>query len=58
MRCGDCGMRITPESHKGMVYYHCTQYKGKHGAVWLREEVITVEIAKVLQKHKNPSRNR
>lgn len=54
MQCGDCGMRITPESHKGMVYYHCTQYKGKHGAVWLREEIITVEIAKVLKSIRIP----
>ena len=42
IRCGDCGMAITPEQHKGRVYYHCTQYKDKHGAAWLREdEVIT-----------------
>ena len=37
-----------------MVYYHCTQYKGKHGAVWLREEIITVEIAKVLKSVRIP----
>lgn len=32
LRCGHCGLAITPEKHKGFVYYHCTQYKGKHGA--------------------------
>ena len=35
---------ITPEKHKGFVYYHCTQYNGKHGAKWLREEAITEQI--------------
>ena len=35
------GSAITPEKHKGHVYYHCTQYNGKHGAKWLREEEIT-----------------
>lgn len=39
LRCG--GLRITPEKHKGYVYYHCTQYNGKHEAKWLREEEIT-----------------
>ena len=38
IRCDDCDLAITPEKHKGYVYYHCTQYNGKHGAEWLREE--------------------
>ena len=37
-------LSITPEKHKGHVYYHCTQYNGKHGAKWLREEEITRQI--------------
>ena len=41
IRCAHCGLAITPEKHKGHVYYHCTQYNGKHGAKWLREEEIT-----------------
>jgi site-specific DNA recombinase len=41
LRCGDCGLSVTPEQHKGYVYYHCTQYNGKHNATWLREEKIT-----------------
>ena len=32
-KCADCGCMITPEKKKGKyVYYHCTQYKGKHNA--------------------------
>lgn len=42
-------MAITPEKHKGHVYYHCTQYNGKHGAAWLREEAITEQIGHVFK---------
>jgi len=24
IRCAQCGLAITPEKHKGHVYYHCT----------------------------------
>jgi site-specific DNA recombinase len=44
LRCAHCNMSITPEKHKGFVYYHCTQYNGKHGAKWLREETITEQL--------------
>lgn len=44
LRCADCGYAITPEKHKGIVYYHCTQYKGKHNAQWLREDEITKQL--------------
>ncbi len=56
IRCEQCGCAITPEKHKGHVYYHCTQYNGKHGAKWLREEKLTeqlVEIFKSLQMPKD-----
>jgi DNA invertase Pin-like site-specific DNA recombinase len=49
LRCGHCGLSITPEKQKGHVYYHCTQYNGKHNAVWFREEEITKQIGKVFQ---------
>lgn len=55
LRCDDCGLAITPERHKGYVYYHCTQYNGKHGAKWLREEDITEQIGKVFQQIQLPS---
>ena len=47
--CGDCGRTVTPERSKGYIYYHCTQYNGKHGAKWLREEVITEQLVKAIQ---------
>lgn len=46
--CRTCGCRITPERSKGYVYYHCTQYKGKHGAKWLREEDITQQLEQAI----------
>ncbi len=50
IRCADCGLAITPEKHKGYVYYHCTQYNGRHGAKWLREEAITLQIEAILKQ--------
>ncbi len=49
IRCAHCGLAITPEKHKGHVYYHCTQYNGKHGAKWLREETITEQLGMVFK---------
>jgi DNA invertase Pin-like site-specific DNA recombinase len=54
LRCADCGLAITPEKHKGHVYYHCTQYKGKHGAKWLREETITEQLEIIFKKFQMP----
>lgn len=47
MRCFDCGLAITPEKHKGIVYYHCTQSNGKHNAVWVNEK----DMAWILKDH-------
>ncbi len=54
VRCGHCGLAVTPEKHKGHVYYHCTQYNGKHGAEWLREEDITEQLGKVFKRLQIP----
>jgi hypothetical protein len=54
IRCNDCGLAITPEKHKGYVYYHCTEYNGKHGAKWLREEEITKQFNQIFQALKIP----
>lgn len=54
LRCGHCGLAITPEKHKGHVYYHCTQYNGKHEAKWLREEDITKQLGKVFKRMQVP----
>ena len=47
MTCGDCGLRITVERQKGIIYYHCTQSKGKHGASWITEEKLTRQFRQV-----------
>lgn len=31
------------------MYYHCTQFNGKHGAKWLREEEITRQLGEVFK---------
>lgn len=54
LRCAHCGLAITPEKHKGYVYYHCTQYNGKHGAKWLREEEITEQLGRVFKRLQVP----
>lgn len=55
MRCADCGLAITAEKHKGIVYYHCTQYNGKHGAAWFREDEITNQLGKVFKNLQMPA---
>ena len=42
--CDVCGCTVTPERSKGYVYYHCTQYKGKHQAPYIREEELTKQL--------------
>lgn len=54
IRCADCGLAITPEKHKGFVYYHCTQYNGKHGGQWLREEEITRQLGAIFKNMQMP----
>lgn len=46
IRCKICGCMLTPEKKKGKyVYYHCTLYKVKHPAVWMKEEDLTKQFA-------------
>lgn len=53
-RCAECNLAITPEKHKGHVYYHCTQHKGKHGAKWLREENMTEQLGHIFKSLEMP----
>lgn len=55
MRCAQCDLAITPEKHKGHVYYHCTQYNGKHNASWFREETITNALTTLFKKLQVPA---
>ncbi len=54
LRCGVCGLAVTPDPQKGHVYYHCTEYYGKHGAEYLREEVITEQLGQVFKRLQMP----
>ncbi len=55
IRCAHCGLSVTPEKQKGLVYYHCTQYNGKHGAKWIREEAITEQLGAVFRNLQMPA---
>jgi DNA invertase Pin-like site-specific DNA recombinase len=51
IKCADCGCTITPERKKGKyVYYHCTQYKGKHNAEFVKEEDLLVQVSGLLKQ--------
>jgi site-specific DNA recombinase len=46
--CAICVRMITPEKKKGKyIYYHCTEYDGKHKADWVREEELTTQFAQL-----------
>ncbi|MBI3619953.1 hypothetical protein HY214_02305 [Candidatus Roizmanbacteria bacterium] len=50
---------VTPEKKtkpngKTYRYYHCTQYKGKHGAKWLSEDDLTKQFSKLFSKLQMP----
>jgi len=49
IRCKECGLSVSPERHKKYTYYRCTEYKGKHGAKWVREEEITQQLEQVFK---------
>ena len=49
--CAECGCLITFETKKHKYTYgHCSQFKGKHGAEYLREEVFTAAYESMLKK--------
>jgi site-specific DNA recombinase len=54
IRCGDCGLTVTPEKHKQFVYYHCTQWNGNHNAKWWREDKITEKLAEIFDSMQIP----
>ena len=58
IRCGDCDCLFTPEQKKKKyVYYHCTEYKGKHGSAWIKEEDLTEQFEQALQRIQIPDEN-
>ena len=51
--CARCGHAITPESRtkggKTYIYYHCTQYSGRHDAAYIREEDLASQFGVLLK---------
>ena len=54
IRCDECGLSVSPERHKGYAYYSCTEYRGKHGAKWIKEEQITEQLGQVFKALQMP----
>lgn len=53
--CEECGSRITFERQKQKyIYGHCTQFKGKHGAPFMREDLLTEQLSKAYDSIKLP----
>lgn len=51
VRCADCRCLVTFETKKQKYTYgHCSQFKGHHGASYLREEVFTTQFENMLKK--------
>ena len=49
-RCGECGCFITTETQKGHNYLRCTKRKNPCKQKYVREEIITSQIKKEIQK--------
>ena len=49
-RCGECGCFITTETQKGHNYLRCTKRKNPCLQKYVREEIITSQIKKEIQK--------
>lgn len=57
IKCARCGCAISPELHKGHVYYHCTDFHEEHseGKVeWIREEELIRQIRAPLESLRLP----
>jgi len=51
LTCAKCGCAITAEIQKDKyVYYHCTNYKGKCGNRYIREENLTEKLGELVKK--------
>ena len=50
IRCAECDCLITAETQKGHNYYHCTKRKIKCSQKYVREEDLTEQINRYIQK--------
>ncbi|MCK5034421.1 MAG: recombinase family protein [Candidatus Sabulitectum sp.] len=50
MQCSECGCAITAERRKNKyTYYHCTEFKGKHGDPYIRQEKLDMQFSHILK---------
>ncbi len=58
LKCHTCGYSITFDGpkHNGRTYGKCTEYGGKHGAVWIDEELLINQIRKLLKSIQLPKK--
>ncbi|MCM8804392.1 MAG: zinc ribbon domain-containing protein [Candidatus Omnitrophica bacterium] len=53
IKCADCGCTITPEMHKGHIYYSCTNFRKIHGRkTYVKEEELLKPIYEILENIK------
>ncbi len=58
LKCHVCGYSITFDGpkHNGKTYGKCTEYGGKHGAVWVNEEILIEQVRELLRAIQLPKR--
>ncbi len=58
LKCHVCGYSITFDGpkHNGKTYGKCTEYGGKHGAVWVNEELLIEQVRELLRSIQLPKR--
>jgi len=50
LTCGECGCAITAETQKGHNYYRCTKKREMCSQKYIREEILTEQVKRFLQK--------
>ena len=57
IKCKECGCTITPEMHKGHIYYSCTNYKKVHSQkFYIREEKLLDPVSEILKNIRLPEK--
>ena len=54
LKCGECGCAITSETQKGHIYYRCTKKRVPCSQKYIREELLSEKISKILVKFSLP----
>jgi len=57
IKCKECGCTVTPEMHKGHIYYSCTNYKKVHSQkFYIREEKLLDPVSEILKNIRLPEK--